>query len=50
MTNRKDTSDPQMLKNPLIKGNHDPQDVKFIQVRRQIGKENKRYNLITQIS
>ena len=50
MTNRKDTSDPQMLKNPLIKGNHDPQGVQFIQVRRKMGKENKRYNLITQIS
>jgi hypothetical protein len=25
-----------MLKNPLIKGNHDPQGIQFIQVRRQI--------------
>ena len=50
MTNRHNTSDPQMLKNPLIKGNHDPQGVQFIQVRRQIGKEHTKYNLITQIS
>ena len=50
MTNRQNTSDPHMLKNSLIKGNHDPQGVQFIQVRRQIGKENKIYNLITHIS
>jgi hypothetical protein len=49
VTNRKNTSDPQMLKNALIKGNHDPQGVQLIQVRRKIGKENKRYNMITQI-
>jgi hypothetical protein len=47
VTNRQDTSDPQKLKNLLIKGNHDPQGVQFIQVRIKIGKENKRYNLIT---
>jgi hypothetical protein len=41
MTNRQDTSDPQMLKNPLIRGNHDPQGVQFIQVRRQKGKQRK---------
>jgi hypothetical protein len=39
MTNRQDTSDPWMLKNPLIKGNHDPQGVQFIQLRRKM--ENK---------
>jgi hypothetical protein len=36
MTNRQDTLDPQMLENPLIKGNHDPEGIRFIQVRRQI--------------
>ena len=50
MTNRKDTSDPPMLENPLIKGSHDPQGVQFIQVRRKIEKEHREYNMITHIS